>query len=122
MAAERKAEQDKAAAERRAEEDRELAEEQLLEEAAAIRRLRDSLARPAPPTIEPKRPKTHWDHLLEEMAWLAKEFQKCACASDLHAHLYAFCTKSRACMPTPSLGQVRQGPAVLNPWACGSSR
>ena len=106
MAAERKAEEDKMAAESKAEEDRELAEEQLLEEAAAIRRLRDSLARPAPPAIEPKRPKTHWDHLLEEMAWLAKEFQKCACCAHMHARLYAHWTKSRACMPTPSLLQA----------------
>ena len=71
-AAERRAEED----ERRAEEEHEQQEEDLLERAAEIRRLRDSLARPAPPAAEPKRPKTHWDHLLEEMAWLAKEFQK----------------------------------------------
>ncbi len=65
-----------AAAERQAEEDAEVAEDELLERAAQIRKLRDSLARPAPPAAEPKRPKTHWDHLLEEMTWLAKEFQK----------------------------------------------
>ena len=70
------AEEAKAAADRQAEEDKELALEALLEEAAAIRRLRDSLARPMPPAPEPKRAKTHWDHLLEEMTWLAKEFQK----------------------------------------------
>lgn len=70
------AEEAKAAAERQAEEDEELAEEALLDKAAAIRKLRDSLARPMPAAPEPKRPKVHWDHLLEEMTWLAKEFQK----------------------------------------------
>ena len=25
---------------------------------------------------EPKRKKVHWDHLMEEMTWLAKEFSK----------------------------------------------
>jgi E1A-binding protein p400 len=24
---------------------------------------------------EPRRPKTHWDHVLEEMAWLSKDFE-----------------------------------------------
>ncbi|EIE18784.1 hypothetical protein COCSUDRAFT_221, partial [Coccomyxa subellipsoidea C-169] len=33
-------------------------------------------ARPLPAAAEPKRTKTHRDFLLEEMAWLAKEFQK----------------------------------------------
>eukprot|EP00955_Chlamydomonas_euryale_P029087 306661-Chlamydomonas_euryale.AAC.3 len=28
-----------------------------------------------------KRNKTHWDHLLEEMEWLAKDFSRCACVS-----------------------------------------
>lgn len=106
MAAEKKAEEDKVAAESKAEEDRELAEEQLLEEAAAIRRLRDTLARPAPHAIEPKRPKTHWDHLLEEMAWLAKEFQKCARSVHSHARVYAHWTESRACLPTSPLLQA----------------
>lgn len=27
---------------------------------------------------EPKRIKSHWDHVLEEMEWLAKDFQRCA--------------------------------------------
>ncbi len=33
-------------------------------------------ARPAAAAPEPKRGKAHWDLLLEEMAWLAKEFSK----------------------------------------------
>ena len=75
-AAEKQAEVAAAEAERQAAEDMEQEEEDLLERAAQIRRLRDTLARPAPPAAEPKRPKTHWDHLLEEMSWLSKEFQK----------------------------------------------
>ena len=75
-AAEKQAEVAAAEAERQAAEDAEQEEEDLLEQAAEIRRLRDSLARPAPPAAEPKRAKTHWDHLLEEMTWLSKEFQK----------------------------------------------
>jgi E1A-binding protein p400 len=27
-----------------------------------------------PRVLEPVRPKTHWDYLLEEMAWLAQDF------------------------------------------------
>lgn len=27
------------------------------------------------PPKEPRRPKTHWDHVLEEMAWLSKDFE-----------------------------------------------
>jgi hypothetical protein len=40
-----------------------------------VRRAR-ALAR-APPGAEPRRNKTHWDHLLEEAEWMAKEFQRC---------------------------------------------
>ncbi|KVH99967.1 HAS subgroup, partial [Cynara cardunculus var. scolymus] len=27
------------------------------------------------PPKEPRRPRTHWDHLLEEMVWLSKDFE-----------------------------------------------
>jgi hypothetical protein len=46
----------------------------LLNQAAALRKTRH-LARAAAP-VEPKRNKTHWDHLLEEVIWMAKEFQR----------------------------------------------
>jgi hypothetical protein len=52
-------------------------EEEILQRAAAIRAARDAAARPLPAAPEPKRTKTHRDFLLEEMTWLAKEFQKC---------------------------------------------
>jgi hypothetical protein len=42
--------------------------------AAAIRKQR-ALARSGP-AAEPNRNKTHWDHLLEEADWMAKEFQR----------------------------------------------
>ena len=58
-------------------------EEEILKRAAAIRAARDAAARPLPAAPEPKRTKTHWDFLLEEMTWLAKEFQKCAPAKPL---------------------------------------
>lgn len=52
-------------------------EEAVLQRADEIRAARDSFARPMPPAHEPKRTKVHWDFLLEEMSWLAKEFIKC---------------------------------------------
>ncbi|KAJ0793764.1 putative DNA helicase chromatin remodeler HSA family [Helianthus annuus] len=27
------------------------------------------------PPKEPQRPRTHWDHLIEEMVWLSKDFE-----------------------------------------------
>ncbi len=56
------------------------ADDALLERAAALAAARDSAARQLPPSAEPKRGKAHWDHVLEEMAWMAKEFQRCALA------------------------------------------
>ena len=50
------------------------AQEAVLTRAANVLRARDIKILPVFP--EPKRPKTHWDHLLEEMQWMAKEFAK----------------------------------------------
>ncbi|KAK9839615.1 hypothetical protein WJX81_001019 [Elliptochloris bilobata] len=52
------------------------AEDALLERAAGIMRARDSAARQLPPSQEPKRGKAHWDFVMDEMAWMAKEFQR----------------------------------------------
>lgn len=71
------AEAAKAAAEEGAKERERERQEALLQCAAEIRAARDAAARPLPAAPEPKRAKAHWDFLLEEMAWLAKEFQKC---------------------------------------------
>lgn len=71
----------KAAAETEAVEAAARAEEKLLEQAREIRRARDRAARPPPAAHEPKRGKAHWDFVLEEMAWLAKEFSKCVPAN-----------------------------------------
>ncbi|EFN53525.1 hypothetical protein CHLNCDRAFT_136617, partial [Chlorella variabilis] len=61
--------------ERRREEERVQAEEAgVMAEAARIRAVLSAFK--VPPCPEPKRGKTHWDCLLEEMAWLAKEFSK----------------------------------------------
>ena len=61
------------------------AEDALLERAAAIGRARDRAARQLPTAQEPKRGKAHWDFVLEEMAWMAKEFQRCAhCPATTH--------------------------------------
>lgn len=49
-------------------------EDVVLERAAAIKANLAKLKLPAVP--EPKRGKTHWDNVLLEMVWLAKEFQK----------------------------------------------
>jgi len=38
--------------------------------------LKQRVDRPLPKAPEPARPKTHWDYLLEEMAWLAKDMEK----------------------------------------------
>eukprot|EP00890_Picochlorum_soloecismus_P002969 jgi/Picsp_1/3673/NSC_06510-R1_swr1 complex snf2 family dna-dependent atpase len=54
---------------------RELVEEnRILSRAEAIQQERARSRLPA--AAEPKRAKSHWDHVLEEMSWLAKEFQK----------------------------------------------
>ena len=49
-------------------------EVEILAKARKIRRRRD--ARVPQPFPEPKREKTHWDFLLEEMQWMAKEFSR----------------------------------------------
>ena len=64
-------EDEEARAQRRAEEDA------LLERAAEVARARDAAARQLPASQEPKRGKAHWDFVMEEMAWMAKEFQRC---------------------------------------------
>lgn len=48
----------------------------VLDQAAAIRELRERMTRPLPTYPEPKRTKVHWDFLLEEMEWMAKEFSR----------------------------------------------
>lgn len=72
------AEAAKAAAELEAKAREEERKEEVLQCAREIRAARDAAARPLPTAPEPKRAKTHRDFLLEEMAWLAKEFQKYA--------------------------------------------
>ena len=49
-------------------------EDAILEQAQQIFELRNTKQLPVFP--EPKRPKVHWDHVLEEMQWMAKEFAK----------------------------------------------
>lgn len=44
--------------------------------AAAEVRKRLGAAKAAPLNPEPKQGKLHWEHLLAEMAWMAKEFQR----------------------------------------------
>jgi HSA len=56
--------------------EREEYEEDILRRAAEAAARRNTKALPAFP--EPKRGKAHWDFVLEEMAWMAKEFVKCA--------------------------------------------
>ena len=56
---------------------RRAAEDALLERAAEVSRARDAAARQLPSSQEPKRGKAHWDFVMEEMAWMAKEFQRC---------------------------------------------
>lgn len=49
-------------------------EDALIGRAHQIYERRNSKQMPAFP--EPKRGKVHWDHVLEEMNWMAKEFSK----------------------------------------------
>lgn len=49
-------------------------EDALIEQADKIYERRNAKQLPAFP--EPKRSKVHWDHVLEEMNWMAKEFSK----------------------------------------------
>ncbi|KAL0041297.1 hypothetical protein WJX77_011458 [Trebouxia sp. C0004] len=51
-----------------------LAEDAIIEHAQIIYERRNTKQLPAFP--EPKRGKAHWDHVLEEMNWMAKEFSK----------------------------------------------
>ena len=51
-----------------------VAEDATIEHAQIIYERRNSKQLPAFP--EPKRGKAHWDHVLEEMNWMAKEFSK----------------------------------------------
>ncbi|WPT11241.1 Protein PHOTOPERIOD-INDEPENDENT EARLY FLOWERING 1 [Picochlorum sp. SENEW3] len=49
-------------------------EDKVLRRAERIKQEVSKMRLPAAP--EPKRGKTHWDNMLQEMSWLAKEFQK----------------------------------------------
>ena len=49
-------------------------EDAVIEQAQGIHDRRTMKQLPAFP--EPKRGKAHWDHVLEEMNWMAKEFSK----------------------------------------------
>ena len=49
-------------------------EDAIVDQAHSIHERRNMKQLPAFP--EPKRGKTHWDHVLEEMNWMAKEFFK----------------------------------------------
>ena len=49
-------------------------EDALIARANQIYERRNTKQMPAFP--EPKRGKAHWDHVLEEMNWMAKEFSK----------------------------------------------
>ena len=49
-------------------------EDVLLAQASKIKEVLGALK--VTPHPEPKKQKSHWDHVLEEMVWLAKEFQK----------------------------------------------
>ncbi|KAA6418788.1 MAG: helicase SWR1 [Trebouxia sp. A1-2] len=51
-----------------------LAEDAIIEQAQIIYERRNTKQLPVFP--EPKRGKAHWDHVLEEMNWMAKEFSK----------------------------------------------
>ncbi|KAK9867647.1 hypothetical protein WJX84_005155 [Apatococcus fuscideae] len=55
-------------------EERQEREDAILQRAADIRRTKAAASRTG--WQEPKRPKGHWEHLLEEMQWMAKEFAK----------------------------------------------
>lgn len=54
---------------------REIEEENKILSRAEVIRQEQAKGKMAP-SAEPKRPKVHWDYLLDEMSWLAKEFQK----------------------------------------------
>ena len=49
-------------------------EDGIIEQAQEIFERRHAKQLPSFP--EPKRSKVHWDHVLEEMSWMAKEFSK----------------------------------------------
>ncbi len=49
-------------------------EREILKQAEAIRKRRNAGRVPAAP--EPKRNRTHWDYVLEEMKWMSTEFGK----------------------------------------------
>jgi hypothetical protein len=54
-------------------------QQMILANAEKVRKARGAAR--AAPFPEPKRNKCHWDHLLEEAEWMAKEFQRCARSS-----------------------------------------
>ena len=62
-------------------EERQEREDAILQRAADIRRTKAAASRTG--WQEPKRPKGHWEHLLEEMQWMAKEFAKYASSHGL---------------------------------------
>ena len=56
------------------------ADDAILARAKAIRRVR--YQKSWQPSAEPKREKEHWDFLLDEMQWMAKEFARYIASSD----------------------------------------
>lgn len=50
-------------------------EQDILTRAEEVRKRRTAL-KSLPVYPEPKRTKVHWDYVLSEMEWMAKEFQK----------------------------------------------
>ena len=59
----------------------------MLAKAKKIKRRRDPRALAHYP--EPKRGKVHWDFLLEEMQWMAKEFARQATRPAFQSSLYS---------------------------------
>ena len=57
------------------------ADDAILARAKAIRRVR--YQKSWQPSAEPKREKEHWDFLLDEMQWMAKEFARFVAGSGL---------------------------------------
>lgn len=82
---------------------RRAAEDALLERAAEVSRARDAAARQLPASQEPKRGKAHWDFVMEEMAWMAKEFQRCGPGPALCA-LAKVCASEASCARTVIAG------------------
>lgn len=55
-------------------------QDEVVDKAKAIQASRSGRQSSAWP--EPKRTKSHWDHVMEEMAWMSKEFARCLFCSN----------------------------------------